>query len=86
MHGVRKYSCMGIFLSIVALLGLFFNLVECQKSGRIADGALYNETTDTNFLPSVMIAMLVRNKGHNLPYVLSLIEKLDYPRDRLSIW
>ena len=37
-------------------------------------------------LPTVLIATLVRNKAHTLPYFLSSIERLDYPKERLSIW
>ncbi|CAG7838617.1 unnamed protein product [Allacma fusca] len=36
--------------------------------------------------PSVLIAVLVRNKAHTLPYFLTLLERLDYPEDRISIW
>ncbi|XP_050389094.2 probable inactive glycosyltransferase 25 family member 3 isoform X2 [Patella vulgata] len=36
--------------------------------------------------PSVVIAFLVRNKAHTLPWFLGLIEKFDYPKNRISFW
>jgi collagen beta-1,O-galactosyltransferase len=35
---------------------------------------------------TVVIAFLVRNKAHTLPYFLTLLERLDYPKDRISLW
>jgi collagen beta-1,O-galactosyltransferase len=35
---------------------------------------------------TVVIAILVRNKAHTLPYFLTLLERLDYPKDRISLW
>ncbi|KAF6202044.1 hypothetical protein GE061_004441 [Apolygus lucorum] len=37
-------------------------------------------------METVLIAILVRNKGHTLPYFLSYLHKLDYPKDRISLW
>jgi hypothetical protein len=39
-----------------------------------------------DLLPSVFIAMLVRNKAHVLPFTLAYLESQDYPKDRISIW
>jgi len=36
--------------------------------------------------PTIVIALLVRNKAHTLPYFLTLLERLDYPKDRISLW
>ena len=36
--------------------------------------------------PTVFIAIFVRNKAHTLPYFLTLLEGLDYPKDRISLW
>ncbi|XP_051557514.1 procollagen galactosyltransferase 2 [Myxocyprinus asiaticus] len=36
--------------------------------------------------PKVVIAILARNGEHSLPYFLGCIERLDYPKDRISIW
>jgi hypothetical protein len=35
---------------------------------------------------TVVIALFVRNKAHTLPYFLTLLERLDYPKDRISLW
>ncbi|XP_077275224.1 glycosyltransferase 25 family member isoform X2 [Temnothorax americanus] len=36
--------------------------------------------------PTVLIGVLVRNKAHTLPYFLSLLERQDYPKKRISLW
>ncbi|KAJ3662789.1 hypothetical protein Zmor_007118 [Zophobas morio] len=36
--------------------------------------------------PTVFIAILARNKAHTLPYFLTTLENLAYPKDRISLW
>lgn len=36
--------------------------------------------------PTVVIAILARNSAHSLPYYLGALERLDYPKDRISVW
>ncbi|XP_061163842.1 procollagen galactosyltransferase 1-like isoform X2 [Saccostrea echinata] len=36
--------------------------------------------------PTVMIAILVRNKAHVLPWFFGHLENLNYPKNRVSIW
>ncbi|XP_059143528.1 glycosyltransferase 25 family member-like [Physella acuta] len=43
-------------------------------------------TGSQNLLPTVVIATLVRNKEHSLPWFLGLVEKLDYPKSRIALW
>lgn len=43
----------------------------------------YNNTLK---LPTIGISILVRNKAHTLPYFLTCLNKLDYPKDRIYIW
>ncbi|XP_039618701.1 procollagen galactosyltransferase 2 isoform X1 [Polypterus senegalus] len=45
---------------------------------------LYPESIVQN--PTVVIAIIARNAAHSLPYYLGAIERLDYPKDRISIW
>lgn len=35
--------------------------------------------------PTIFISILVRNKAHVLPYFLSNIENLDYPKERITL-
>jgi hypothetical protein len=83
-----------IALSAFLLIGE--SVVNCQKSGKLVpttgginsnkkNGSLLSSDGD-ELMPTVLIAMLVRNKGHTLPYVLTLLEKLDYPKERISFW
>ncbi|KAL0851686.1 hypothetical protein ABMA28_000019 [Loxostege sticticalis] len=36
--------------------------------------------------PTIGIAVLVRNKAHTLPYFLTCLHDLDYPKDRIYLW
>ncbi|XP_001608141.2 glycosyltransferase 25 family member [Nasonia vitripennis] len=36
--------------------------------------------------PNILVGILARNKAHTLPYTLSYLEKLDYPKDRIALW
>ncbi|XP_022122338.2 glycosyltransferase 25 family member [Pieris rapae] len=36
--------------------------------------------------PTIVITSLVRNKENALPYFLSCLQKIDYPKDRIIIW
>ncbi|XP_055516084.1 procollagen galactosyltransferase 1 isoform X1 [Leucoraja erinacea] len=36
--------------------------------------------------PTVLVAIIARNTAHTLPYYLGALERLDYPKDRISIW
>uniref|UniRef100_A0A8C4IK04 Cerebral endothelial cell adhesion molecule n=1 Tax=Dicentrarchus labrax TaxID=13489 RepID=A0A8C4IK04_DICLA len=37
-------------------------------------------------LPTVVIAIIARNTAHSLPYYLGALERLNYPKDRISVW
>lgn len=36
--------------------------------------------------PAVVLAILARNAEHSLPHYLGALERLDYPRARLTLW
>ncbi|MGH0157726.1 UNVERIFIED_CONTAM: hypothetical protein FKN15_046046 [Acipenser sinensis] len=36
--------------------------------------------------PTVVLAIIARNAAYSLPYYLGAIERLDYPKDRISVW
>ncbi|XP_043914578.1 probable inactive glycosyltransferase 25 family member 3 [Protopterus annectens] len=36
--------------------------------------------------PTVVIAIIARNAAHSLPYYLGSLERLDYPKNRISFW
>ena len=54
--------------------------VLCKTSGEADSSDVINKES------TVVIAILVRNKAHTLPYFLTLLERLDYPKDRISLW
>ena len=57
--------------SVFSLIFLIINL---------ADG--FHEEKE----PSVVIAILIRNKAHLLPHFFKYLEDLDYPKDRISLF
>ncbi|XP_016377140.1 procollagen galactosyltransferase 2-like [Sinocyclocheilus rhinocerous] len=77
-------------------------MTDLRASGKLLLGLLLLETWigfihalidrepvlhETSLLkPKVVIAVLARNSEHSLPYFLGCIERLDYPKDRISIW
>lgn len=74
-------------LSLVVIL--VSTLASGQKSGNLVpadDDNTFQDNNNPDILPAVLIACLVRNKAHTLPYFLSALENLDYPQDRISIW
>lgn len=36
--------------------------------------------------PTILITILVRNKAHTLPYFLTFLEQLIYPKERIRLW
>lgn len=36
--------------------------------------------------PTVMVAVLIRNKEHVLPWFFYYLENLDYPKQRMQLW
>lgn len=41
---------------------------------------------NTSKLPTVLIVTLFRNKAHTLPNFFTLLNRLDYPKDRIALW
>ncbi|CAH0715963.1 unnamed protein product, partial [Brenthis ino] len=58
-------------------LVLFQFYISCQNP---------NDLESKIKLPTVTIAVLVRNKAYILPYFLSALDRLDYPKNRLYLW
>ncbi|BES98199.1 glycosyltransferase 25 family [Nesidiocoris tenuis] len=50
------------------------------------NSAISSDASDQKKSETVLISILVRNKAHTLPYFLTYLEKLDYPKDRISLW
>ncbi|XP_069121239.1 procollagen galactosyltransferase 1-like isoform X1 [Argopecten irradians] len=68
---------------------IFFSLFFCLFTVSRTDEVDENDDMDDNperFYPTVMIAILVRNKEHVLPWFLEYLERLDYPKDRIALW
>lgn len=69
-------------VSCILMRGLYV-MVLFMMIGNIRNGDTY-QRVDKDC--TVVIAFLVRNKAHTLPYFLTLLERLDYPKDRISLW
>jgi len=68
---------------IYILMKWLFIMVFFMSVLKTTDGEL---SRVVNKDPTIVIALLVRNKAHTLPYFLTLLERLDYPKDRISLW
>ena len=64
---------------IVCLFGTIFGTLTEPNVKLKGDGASELE-------PTVMIATLIRNKQHVLPWFLYYIQNLDYPKNRVILW
>ena len=65
-----------LFLYFILLLNTKIKAQETNYEGEVTG----------HDQPTVMVAILVRNKAHVLPYFLHYLEQQDYPKDRMSIW
>lgn len=66
------------FLQLLTIL-LFSPILNCN----------INDDKNVNYenkYPTVTIAILARNKAHTLPYFLTLLQNLHYPKDRIALW
>lgn len=45
-----------------------------------------NDATDDREPPTILVALLVRNKAHTLPMFLSYLDQQDYPKQRIAFW
>ncbi|KAK7487269.1 hypothetical protein BaRGS_00021497 [Batillaria attramentaria] len=70
------------FYAVLLLSGLFSFSLNQPGSVRADDGA----EIESFLPPTVVVALLVRNKAHTLPWFLGHLELLEYPKDRISLW
>lgn len=71
-----------IFVVLLSSLGLLlFSLKVLTAAETEAEGVI-----DLFWPPTVVVAVLVRNKAHTLPWFLGQLELLDYPKDRITLW
>lgn len=68
---------MGLFLLAVLVNFCCGSLYSCY--GQDVKNVTYK-------MPTVGISVLVRNKAHTLPYFLTCLHNLDYPKNRLYLW
>lgn len=70
--------------STMLLWVLFFSLVFPQTGGYFAEEK-YAEESEMQ-APTVVMAVIARNAAHSLPHYLGALERLNYPKERISIW
>ncbi|KAJ7986895.1 hypothetical protein DPEC_G00333140 [Dallia pectoralis] len=68
-----------MFLSVL-FLGAFVFTAECYFSEEKYPAESQMQQ------PTVVIAIIARNAAHSLPYYLGALERLKYPKDRISVW
>ena len=52
----------------------------------LTDHSLTESINDQSSAARVFLAILARNSAHLLPNFLGYVERLDYPKDRISVW
>lgn len=79
------FHCNYQLISLTLLIIVLFNgLNDCK-----VNASVQNETGPVRFeykLPTVVFAILARNKAHTLPYFLTLLSNLNYPKNRIALW
>ena len=66
---------------------LFCSLILAAVPTSNAVNDLHDVESQNDLIaPTVMITLLVRNKEHTLPWFLGSIERLRYPKQRISLW
>ncbi|XP_069497173.1 procollagen galactosyltransferase 2 [Ambystoma mexicanum] len=59
-------------------------LALCLGGCRAVDYGFFPESEPQR--PTVLVALLVRNSAHTLPYLLGALERQEYPKGRMAIW
>jgi len=72
-------TVMWLLFMTVCLQGLFECSASDDDNARVAHRQWMRE-------PTVMVAVLVRNKAHTLPWFLYYLQNLDYPKQRIRLW
>ena len=72
LNSISNFILISIFLYVGVTNGVFEGVFDQDESRALQ--------------PTVLIAVLVRNKAHVLPWSLHYIENLNYPKDRIYIW
>lgn len=70
---------MALFSQITSAIYILV-LLLCDL--RVPEAANQKQIKD----PTMTVVLLARNKEHTLPYFLTLFERLDYPKDRMSLF
>lgn len=65
---------------MIGLIVILFIIKLCKSDCPV------QHITTNNKLPTVGISVLVRNKEHTLPYFLSCLYNLEYPKARIYLW
>lgn len=79
---IYKFYILIIFTWISSIHAINVTTLSCKRTPIVTSS---KEDTDRN-LPTVFIALLVRNKQITLPYFLGSLEALNYPKDRIKLW
>ncbi|KAJ6654623.1 hypothetical protein lerEdw1_006776 [Lerista edwardsae] len=68
-----------LFCAFLQLWGLGWGVSASPKDVGSREGRLGES-------PTVVIAILARNSQHSLPHYLGALERLDYPKESITIW
>lgn len=74
---LRSFCTFSIFLILICVTKCAENVEPQYSDAELDAGARF---------PTVLVATLIRNKAHVLPYFFGQLENLDYPKERMAIW
>lgn len=80
---------MGSWLTCLVISYCFLTLYRNEGNFVQGEDLAIKNASENNYKyaePTVMIAILVRNKAHILPWFFGHLEKLNYPKNRISFW
>lgn len=80
---------MGSWLTCLVISYCFLTLYRNEGNFVQGEDLAIKNASENNYKyaePTVMIAILVRNKAHILPWFFGHLEQLNYPKNRISFW
>lgn len=92
-------KCLFVILFVCHVNLLFVSATECaaeaeQNEHTVAFAATAEPMSEVpsaadvvqSKLPTILIVTLFRNKAHTMPYFFTYLDRLTYPKDRISLW
>lgn len=83
---MKRVSIMKQICIVICVVYQILILSSHKIAGQENVSVQQQEEDNTSKLPTVLIVTLFRNKAHTLPNFFTLLNRLDYPKDRIALW